>query len=100
MVHGHPDRRGHRAHPRPIPVTPGEPDSPAFFPTAGKSAVWVLDYNGADGISRIDPATNRAVQVRESGGVNDLAAAVRTGARHGISRVRLGVRNCQNRAGR
>lgn len=59
-----------------IPVTPGEPDSPAFFPAAGKSAVWVLDYNGADGISRIDPATNRAVQVRESGGVNDLAAAV------------------------
>ncbi len=53
-----------------------EPDSPAFFPAAGKSAVWVLDYNGADGISRIDPATNRAVQVRESGGVNDLAAAV------------------------
>jgi len=59
-----------------IPVTAGEPDSPAFFPVAGESAVWVLDYNGADGFSRIDPATNQAVLVRESGVVNDFDAAV------------------------
>jgi outer membrane protein assembly factor BamB len=59
-----------------IPVTTGEPDSPAFFPAAGESAVWVLDYNLADGFSRIDPATNQAVRVRESSGVNSFSAAV------------------------
>ena len=57
-----------------IPVTSGEPDSPAFRPVAGESAVWVVDYNGADGVSRIDPATNQAIQVRESDG-NGCAAA-------------------------
>jgi DNA-binding beta-propeller fold protein YncE len=59
-----------------IPVTSGEPDSPAFFPAAGESTVWVLDYNLADGFSRIDPATNRAVRVRESSGVNSFSAAI------------------------
>jgi hypothetical protein len=59
-----------------IPVTVGEPDSPAFFPVAGESTVWVLDYNLADGFSRIDPATNRAVRVRESSGVNSFSAAI------------------------
>jgi hypothetical protein len=59
-----------------IPVTAGEPDSPAFFPAAGQSAVWVLDYNLADGFSRIDPSTNQAVRVRESSGVASFSAAI------------------------
>jgi hypothetical protein len=59
-----------------IPVTTGEPDSPAFFPAAGESTVWVLDYNLADGFSRIDPATNQAVRVRESSGVHSFSAAI------------------------
>jgi hypothetical protein len=58
-----------------IPVTAGEQDSPAFFPVAGESAVWVPDYDGADGFSRIDPGTNQAVRVRESGGNGCAAAA-------------------------
>lgn len=63
-----------------IPVTAGEPDSPAFFPAAGESTVWVLDYNGADGFSRIDPATNQAMRVCESSGVNGDAAIAPTPA--------------------
>jgi hypothetical protein len=38
--------------------------------------VWVLDYNLANGFSRIDPATNQAVRVRESSGVNSFSAAI------------------------
>jgi hypothetical protein len=57
-----------------IAVTAGEPDSPAFFPAAGDSTIWVLDYNGADGFSRIDPATNQAMRICESAGENGDAA--------------------------
>ena len=57
-----------------IPVTAGESD--CFAPLAGKSTVWVLDWNGADGFSRIDPATNQAMRVRESSGINDFSAVV------------------------
>jgi hypothetical protein len=59
-----------------IPVTSAEPDSPAFSPAAGESTVWVLDYNLADGFSRIDPATNQAVRVRESSGVTTFSATI------------------------
>jgi hypothetical protein len=59
-----------------IPVTAGEPDSPAFFPVAGESTVWVLDYNLADGFSRIDLTTNQAVRVRESSGVATFSATI------------------------
>ena len=55
-----------------IPVIVGE----CFTPLAGESTVWVLDWNGADGFSRIDPATNQAVRIRESSGVNDFSAAI------------------------
>jgi hypothetical protein len=55
-----------------IPVTVGE----CFAPLAGESTVWVLDWNGADGFSRIDPATNQAVQIRESSGANGFSAAI------------------------
>jgi outer membrane protein assembly factor BamB len=55
-----------------IPVTIAE----CFAPLAGESTVWVLDWNGADGFSRIDPATNQAVRIRESSGVNDFSAAI------------------------
>jgi hypothetical protein len=58
-----------------IPVTSGDPDSPAFLPVVGESTVWVCDWNLADGFSRIDPATNRAVRVRESGG-NGFSATI------------------------
>jgi hypothetical protein len=62
-----------------IPVTAGGSD--CFAPLAGKSTMWILDWNGADGFSRIDPATNQAVRVRESSGINDLSAAIAPPAR-------------------
>jgi hypothetical protein len=69
-----------------IPVTAAEPGRPAFVPVTGQSAVWVLDYNLADGFSRIDPASNRAVRVRESRHLASCAFTVAPPPGPGVSR--------------
>jgi outer membrane protein assembly factor BamB len=59
-----------------IPVTPAEPDDPDFVLLAGESAVWVLDNTWTGGYSRIDPASNQAVRVRESADAHTYSAAL------------------------
>jgi hypothetical protein len=46
-----------------IPFTAADPDDPAFRIVTGVASVWVVDSNFADGVSRLDPATNRIVRL-------------------------------------
>jgi hypothetical protein len=65
-----------------IPFGAADPDDPAFWIVGGRDSVWVVDTNGADGVSRIDPATNRAVRLVPSGhGTAGLSAVVSAPAR-------------------
>jgi hypothetical protein len=60
-----------------IHIAAADPDDPAFSIVAGRTSVWVLDGNFADGVSRIDPITNRATRlVRATRGSSGLSAVV------------------------
>ena len=60
-----------------IPFVAADPDDPAFWIVAGSASVWIVDINFADGISRVDPRTNRVVRlIPANHGTSGLSAVV------------------------
>jgi hypothetical protein len=58
------------------PFSAADADDPAFAVVTGRRSVWVIDTNLADGISRVDPATNRIVRLTRSNGVSTGVSGV------------------------
>jgi streptogramin lyase len=46
-----------------LKVPAADPDDPAFGPVAGAHSLWLVDGNLANGILRVDPATNQVVRL-------------------------------------
>jgi streptogramin lyase len=60
-----------------IPFLAADRDDPAFWVITGRRTVWVIDSNLANGISRVDPATDRITRLVASRGVSiGVSAAV------------------------
>jgi hypothetical protein len=59
-----------------IPVGAPDADDPAIAVLAGTRSVWVLDLRVADGVFRVDPATNRLWRVGPSAAAAGVAAVV------------------------
>jgi outer membrane protein assembly factor BamB len=53
-----------------LAVPAADPDEPAFGPVAGAKSLWLIDGNLANGVLRVDPATNRVVRLAGSTGVS------------------------------
>jgi hypothetical protein len=51
-------------------------DEALWVAVAGRASVWVIDTNLADGISRVEPATNRITRLLPSKGVTLGGSAV------------------------
>ncbi|HEX6472143.1 MAG TPA: hypothetical protein VF069_23830 [Streptosporangiaceae bacterium] len=60
-----------------IPFPAADADDPAFAVIAGRRTIWMIDTNLANGISQVDPTTNRITRLVASRGVSSgVSAAV------------------------
>jgi hypothetical protein len=57
-------------------VRAGDPGDPAFIVVAGRRSVWLVDSDLANGVQRVDPATNAVVRLAPSKGVSSVTAVV------------------------
>jgi hypothetical protein len=59
-----------------IPFVAADPGDPAFRMVAGRASVWILDSNFADGVSRLDPDTDRITRLTRAGQATPGLSAV------------------------